>query len=244
MKEFVVKAEVRNDFGKNKTRRLRKSGRVPAVFYGRAESTAHLSIDPKAIYEILHSETGHNTIFSLAMDGKEAKVLIRDYQLDPIKGSLLHVDLLHVAMDVKLKVDVPIEIVGVPEGVKLQGGILEIVSKELEVECLPGDIPDHIKVDVASLMIGQAIRLGDVPVDPKIRFLGDKDVVIATVVPPKAEEEPKPAEVAEEAAAEPEVIKKGKAAAEEEEGAAEKKGPAEKKAPEKKAPEKKAPEEK
>lgn len=216
MVERTLEAHQRTDLGKNQVRRLRQRGLIPAVFYGKGQQPTLLAVDPKAVHQVLHSETGQNTIFSLKVDGtSQANVLIRDYQLDPVKGTLLHVDFLHVAMDVKLKVTVPIEVAGTPQGVKLYGGVLDVVSKEIEVECLPSDIPDHIKVEVSNLNIGDVIRLGDLPVDDKIRFLGDKDTVIATVVAPRVEEEEaKPVEAAE-GAAEPEVIKKGKVAEEE-----------------------------
>ncbi|MBI1746567.1 MAG: 50S ribosomal protein L25 [Acidobacteria bacterium] len=215
MQQFLVNATVRSSRGKNEARRLRQQGWIPAVFYGKGQTSAALSVTPADIQAVLRSETGHNTIFLLKMDSQhEANVLIRDYQVDPVRGHLLHVDLLNVAMDVKLKVRVPVETVGVPEGVKLQGGILDVVTKEIEVECLPADIPDHIKVDVSNLKIGDVVRVQSVAADPKLRYVTEKDVVIATVSAPRLEEAPKPEE-AVAAPTEPEVIKKGKAVTEE-----------------------------
>lgn len=224
MQQFSVNAVERPQRGKNRARQLRRQGMIPAVYYGKGADAVTLALEPTAIQEILHSETGHNTIFTVKMPGsREANVLIREYQLDPVKGTLLHIDLLHVAMDVKLKVKVPVEVTGVPEGVKLQGGILDVVTREIEVECLPADIPDHIQVDVAELKIGDVIRLHSVPENPKYRFVTDKDVVIATVSAPRMEEAPKPEETAAATVTEPEVIKKGKGVTEEgAEGAAEK----------------------
>ena len=226
MERFTVEASERTPGGKNVARRLRRDGRIPAVFYGKGAAATALAVDPRAILDILHSETGHNTIFTIRQDGQpDANVLIKEYQVDPVRGNLLHVDLLRVAMDVKLKLRVPVEPQGVPEGVKLQGGILDVVTKEIEIECLPADIPDHIKIDVSPLKIGDLIRVRDLVEDPKVRFLSDGDVVVVTVTAPRLEEAPKPEEAVEApAATEPEVIKKGKAVTEEgAEGAAEKK---------------------
>ena len=181
---------------------------------------------------ILHSESGHNAIFTLEIKGKApARVMLRDWQVDPLHGDLLHVDMVRVARDAKLKVKVPIHVTGEAKGVKVQGGIFEFLLREVEVECLPDDIPDHITVDVTELPIGRNLRVADLPVGEKVKVLTDAHRVVAHVVALKAEEEKPAAEVVEAAPAEPEVIRKGKAeeAAGEEEEAEGKKEKKEKK---------------
>src|SRR5574340_954298 len=146
----LVEAQPRQEHsrGKNEARRVRASGRIPAVLYGAKRPTIALLLDPKQMLKILHSESGHNTIFDLQVGDERTKVMIVDWQYEPIKGSLLHVDLKRIAMDVKMRANVPVKLVGTAEGVKTQGGILEQVVREVEVECLPGDIPGHIDVDI------------------------------------------------------------------------------------------------
>ena len=209
--------------GKNEARRLRRTGKLPAVLYGGKKETVAISVDPKAITQILHSASGHNTIFEVSVDGERTKAMIVDWQYEPIKDSLLHVDLKRIAMDQRLKVSVPIQLKGEPEGVKTQGGILEQMLREVEIECLPDDIPGHIDVDVSNLVFGTVIRVSDLPHDPKLKFLSDANSPVAHITTVKEEEvAPPPEAVAGEAAAapaEPEVIKKGKQ--ETEEGAAE-----------------------
>ena len=224
-----VEAEPREDFGKNAARRMRRAGQIPAVVYGGGGPAIPVSIDPKKISAIFHSESGHNAIFTLDIRGKApARVMLRDWQVDPIHGDLLHVDMVRVARDAKLKVRVPIHITGEPKGVKVQGGIFEFMLREVDVECLPDDIPDHITVDVTELLIGKNLRVSDLPLGPNVKVLSEASRVVAHVVVLKAVEE-KPAEAAIEVApAEPELIRKGKA--EEEEGEAEEeKGEGEKK---------------
>ncbi len=237
----VVEAQPRQDSsrGKNEARRVRVSGRIPAVLYGAKQQTIALVVDPKQMLKILHSDSGHNTIFDLQVGSERSKVMIVDWQYEPIKGSLLHVDLKRIAMDVKMKVAVPVRLVGTAEGVKTQGGILEQVLREVEIECLPGDIPGHIDADVTSLVFGKDLRVADLPHDAKHKFLTAADQIVAHIVSVKEIEEAKPAEAGVEGAAaapaEPEVIKKGKQEAEEgAEGAAEAKPAAEKKEKEKK----------
>src|SRR5437667_4186751 len=154
------KAEER---GKNEARRLRRSGRVPGVVYGAKKDSVAVCVDPKAIARILHSDTGHNTIFELSVNGEKSKAMIVDWQYEPIKGSLLHIDLKRIAMDQKLKVSVPIVLKGEAAGVKQQGGILEQILREEEVECLPGDIPSAIEADVSELVFGKVLRVADLP---------------------------------------------------------------------------------
>lgn len=218
----TIGAEPREEFGKNAARRIRRQGRVPAVLYGGGGAPISLEVDPKGIVQILHSEAGRNALFTLEMKGKApARVMLRDWLVDPVKGNLLHVDMVRIAKDAVLTVDVPIHLVGEPKGVKVQGGILEFVTRELEVECLPDNIPDHITVDVTELTLGRNLRVSELPVDAsKVKVLTDPARVVAHVVALKVVEEKPAEEVAAEAApAEPEVIKKGKAEEEAEEGA-------------------------
>ncbi|MGH9602222.1 MAG: 50S ribosomal protein L25 [Terriglobales bacterium] len=233
-------AETRSDSsrGKNESRRLRRSGRIPAVLYGARKSAVAVSVNPREITHILHSESGHNTIFDLQVGEERAKVMIVDWQYEPVRGALLHVDMKRIAMDERLRVKVPIMLKGDAEGVKQQGGILEQVLREVEVECLPGDIPGHIDVDVTHLVFGTVTRVSDLPHSEKIKFLTDANHPVAHIVAVKEEVVPTP-EVALEGAAvapvEPEVIKKGKQETEEEAAAA----AAEAGKPEKKEKEKK-----
>ena len=212
--ETVVEAQPREANGKNVARRLRKSGKVPAVVYGAGKPPLSVSVDPKQIARILHSESGHNTIFDLQVDGERTKAMIVEWQYEPIKGSLLHLDLQRIAMDRRLKVQVPISLQGEAAGVKQQGGILDQVLREVEVECLPGDIPSHIDADVSDLVFGQSLRVSDLPLDrSKVKILTPADQVVAHVTSVKEEVAPAPEAVAADAAAapaEPEVIKKGK----------------------------------
>lgn len=207
-----VEAELREEFGKNAARRLRRAGSVPAVVYGDQGPSLPLKVDPRQILKILQSESGHNAIFNLEIKGKApARVMIREWLTDPIQGQLLHVDFVRIARDTKLKVKVPIHITGEAQGVKVQGGILEFVLREVEIECLPDDIPEHIEVDVTPLMIGQNFRVSDLPLGPKVKVLTDPNRVVAHVVVLKVEEEKPAAEAVEAAPTEPEVIRKGKA---------------------------------
>jgi len=209
---LTVEAEPREEFGKNAARRMRRSGRIPAVVYGSGGPAIPVAVDPEKIMRILHSESGHNAIFSLEIRGKApARVMIRDWQTEPTHGDLLHVDLVRIARDTKLKVKVPIHITGEPKGVKVQGGIFEFVLREVEVECLPDDIPEHVAADVTELTIGRNLRVSDLPLGPKVKVLTDPARVVAHVVALRAEEEKPAAEVVEAAPAVPEVIRKGKA---------------------------------
>jgi large subunit ribosomal protein L25 len=220
----VVEAQPRQDSsrGKNEARRVRAAGRIPAVLYGAKKPTIALLVDPKQMLRILHSDTGHNTIFDLQAGTERTKAMIVDWQYEPINSSLLHVDLKRIAMDVRMKVAVPVRLLGTPEGVKTQGGILEQVLREVEVECLPADIPGHIDADVAHLVFGTDLRVSGLPHSEKLKFLTVADQIVAHIVSVKEHVEEKPAEAGVEVAAvpaEPEVIKKGKQEAEE--GAAE-----------------------
>ena len=218
MQQFTVEATPREERGKNAARRIRRSGQIPAVLYGGKSEPLAVAVNAKQVAGILRSEAGHNTIFTVKLPGGEHKAILKDWQVDPVKGSLLHVDLLRVAMDVRMRVKVPVHTFGEPQGVKMQGGIFEMVTREVEIECLPSEIPDEIKVEVSELLIGKQLRAADLPLDPqKVKLITDPQRVVAHVVALRAEEE-KPAEAAvevEAAPAEPEVIKKGKKEAEE-----------------------------
>lgn len=218
MTQVTIEAEPREDFGKNCSRRLRRSGRVPAVVYGGGGPAIPIAVDPKRLLPIVHSEAGHTAILNLEIRGKApARVMLKDWQVDPTHGGLLHVDLVRIARDTKLKLKVPIHVTGEPKGVKVQGGIFEFVLREVEIECLPDGIPEHVAVDVTELMIGRHLRVSDLPLGAGVKVLTDPGRVVAHVVALRAEEKPAEA-VAEAAAAEPEVIRKGKAEEEGEEG--------------------------
>jgi len=218
----VVEAQPRTPGNKNAARRVRRAGKVPAVVYGAGKEAMPVSLDPRQVSRILHSQTGHNTIFDLALDGERTKAMIVDWQYEPIKGALLHIDLQRIAMDQKLRLEVPIVLKGEAAGVKQQGGILEQVLREVEVECLPGDIPTSIEVDVSDLVFGKILRVADLPHSDKVKFLTDENQSVAHVVSVKEEVAATPEAAATEAAApaEPEVIKKGKQETEEEGGEA------------------------
>jgi large subunit ribosomal protein L25 len=212
-KDITIAAESRDSRGKNEARRLRASGFMPAVLYGGSDGATAIAVNPKEVTRILNSKTGHNTIFNLSVTNKEnTPVMIIDWQYDPIKDSLLHVDLKRIDLAKRITVNVPVVTQGDPKGVKLQGGIHEIVTREVEIECLPEDIPEQFVVNVAELMIGQSVRAGDIPMSGSMKLLSPSDAVISHVVSLRAEETPAPAEAvaATPAAAEPEVIKKGK----------------------------------
>jgi large subunit ribosomal protein L25 len=213
-KDITIVGEPRATRGKNEARRLRVSGSIPAVVYGAGGDPLPVSVNPKQVTRILASSTGHNTIFNLdTKDGGATPVMVVDWQQDPIKGRLLHVDLLRIDLSKRLRVQVPVHTTGEPTGVKVQGGLLEIVSREVEIECLPDDIPEAFMVDVAGLSIGQSIRSGDIAMTGSMQLTSPADTVIAHVVALRATEEAAPAEgeaAAGTAAAEPEVIKKGK----------------------------------
>jgi large subunit ribosomal protein L25 len=209
----VVATPRESKFNKNAARRVRVSGKIPAVVYGAGKDSVAVSVDPKVIIKILRSDSGHNTIFDLDVTGTGlVKAMIVDWQNEPIKGALLHIDLKRIAMDKAMRVSVPIQLVGVPLGVKAQGGILEHVLREVEIECLPSDIPGHLDVDVSALEINGAIHVSDLPHLGSIKFLTDEGLTVAHVTAIR-EEEPTADEVAAAAGAtpaEPEVAKKGK----------------------------------
>jgi large subunit ribosomal protein L25 len=229
IEQNTLEAQPREAGTKNHARRVRREGKIPGVVYGAGKDSLPVSVDPRHVLRILRSDSGHNTIFDLALHGGEkTKAMIVDWQYEPIKGHLLHIDLKRIAMDRALKVSVPIVLQGVAEGVKTEGGILEQMLREVEIECLPGDIPGHIDVDISHLTFGKVLRVSDLPHNPKLKFLSDANQPVAHVTSVKEEVVVTPEAVAAEAGAvpaEPEVIKKGKA---EVEGEGEAAAPAEK----------------
>jgi large subunit ribosomal protein L25 len=221
--DATLEAKKRDGRGKNEARRLRASGQVPAVVYGaRKEGQlpegVPVAVDPKELLRILHSESGANTLINLKLDGGESRVMVRDYQLDPVTHQLLHADLYQLAMDKAIVVSVPVVVKGEPVGVKQQGGLLDFVTREIQVQCLPTDIPEHIDVDVTELALHQSVRVKDLATNPKWKTVTDGETMLVHVVMPKAEESAATTEAAAEGAApaaaaapaEPEVIKKGK----------------------------------
>jgi large subunit ribosomal protein L25 len=223
MPEVVVAKPREGKFNKNAARRVRVAGKIPAVLYGPGHDPVAIEVDPKQISRILFSETGHNTIFDVEIEGQPAaKAMIVDWQREPIKDQLLHIDLKRIALDKPLRVKVRIKLLGIPVGVKAEGGILDQVLREVEIECLPADIPSRIEVDVSHLEMFGVLRVSELPHGGKLKFLNDAEATVAHVVSIK-EELPTPAEAeaaataaegeaaAAEGAAEPEVAKKGKA---------------------------------
>jgi large subunit ribosomal protein L25 len=210
--EVVAATPREGKFNKNAARRVRVQGKIPAVVYGAKEPAQAIELDPKQMLRILHSESGHNSIFDLEVAGSPAKtkVMIVDWQYEPIKDRLIHIDLKRIAMDKAMKVEVPILLQGVPVGVKVGGGILDQVLREVEIECLPADIPGHIDVDVSNLAFGDVLRVSDLPHGGKFKFLTDETSTVAHVVAIKVEVEPAADAVAAAASTEPEVVKKGK----------------------------------
>jgi large subunit ribosomal protein L25 len=212
----VVAAKPREGkFNKNAARRVRVAGMIPGVLYGAKEAAIAVELDPKQITRILHSESGHNTIFDLeigeaASGAPRTKAMIVDWQYEPIKGKLMHIDLKRIAMDKAMRVKVPVLLEGIPVGVKMQGGILDQVLREVEIECLPGDIPSHIDMNVSSLGLGSSIRVADLPRGGKIKFITDETATVAHIVSIKEEVAPVVDAVAAAVPAEPEVAKKGK----------------------------------
>jgi large subunit ribosomal protein L25 len=215
----ILEAQTRKPGTKNEARRVRRDGKIPAVVYGAGKDSLSISVDPRVVTRILNSETGHNTIFDLALNGENTKAMIVDWQYEPIKGRLLHIDLKRIALDKVLRVSVPIFLKGEAAGVKQEGGILEQMLREVEIECLPADIPSHIDVDVSHLTFGKVLRVADLTHSEKVKFLTDSNQPVAHVTSVKEEVVVTPEAAAAEAGAapaEPEVIKKGKQETEEE----------------------------
>jgi len=214
--EATLEATARDTFGKNEARRTRRDGKVPAVLYGGdGKEATPIAVEPRALLKILHSDSGQNTLIALKLaGGADTRVLVKDFQLDPITHHILHADFYRVAMDKVLQVTIPVTVHGEPKGVKQQGGILEFIRREIEIECLPGDIPEHVDVDVSELMLHQGIRVRDIATDARWKSVSDPEMMLVHVILPKAEEVAATPETVAAAAtatpAEPEVIKKGK----------------------------------
>jgi large subunit ribosomal protein L25 len=219
MAEILVNAKTRDDRGKNAARRLRREGLIPGVVYGGKGGTVAVAVDPKALQKVLRSEAGRNAILKLEIAGQgAANAILKSWQIDPIKENFLHADFYRIAMDVAIRVTVPVAVKGEARGVKVDAGILELILREISVECLPGDIPERIEVDVSDLGINDAVRISALAVSPKVKVLDAADQVVVHVVAVKEEVAPTAAaaapvaegEAAAAPAAEPEVIKKGK----------------------------------
>jgi large subunit ribosomal protein L25 len=211
--EAILEATARDTFGKNEARRTRRDGRVPAVLYGEGKDATPIAVEPKALLKILHSESGANTLIALKLAGAgDTRVLVKEYQLDPVTHHVLHADFYKIAMDKMLRLTIPVIVKGEPKGVKQQGGILEFIRREIEIECLPADIPENVEVDVSELMLHQGVRVRDISTGVKWKPISDAELMLVHVIMPKAEEVAAPADAAAApvATAEPEVIKKGK----------------------------------
>jgi large subunit ribosomal protein L25 len=207
----TVEATLREASDKNAARRLRTTGMIPAVLYGAKKDPRAIAVDPKQILKILRSASGHNTIFDIHLDGEQAKAMVVDWQYEPMKGSLLHVDLKRIAMDQKMRLSVPVRTVGEAKGAKEEGGLLDLVLREIQIECLPSDIPSHITVDVTELGRGDAIRVEDLPQSASVKYLNDPDALVVHITFVKEEVVATPVdETVAATTAEPEVIKKGK----------------------------------
>ena len=206
----TVSARMRESRGKNEARRLRAAGMVPAVVYGSGQPSLAITVDPKQVVKILHSSSGHNTIFDVRIEGGETTpVMLVDWQFDPVKENLLHVDLKRIDLSKEIAVKVPVHHKGEARGVKVQGGLLEVVTREIEIRCLPNEIPEFFEVDVTELTLHGTVRAGDIPMAGSMKLISPADSVLLHVVPLRAETEAAPAEAGAEAA-QPEVIKKGK----------------------------------
>ena len=221
-KDITVAAEVRTSRGKNEAHRTRRAGLIPAVVYGAYQDPVSVAVNPREINKIIRSNTGYNTIFTLAVQGGESTpVMVVDQQLDPIRGTLLHADLKRIDLTKRIRVTVPVHTEGEPAGVKVQGGLLEIITRSIEIECLPDEIPESFVVNVSELMIGQSKRASNVALSGSMKLVSAADTVIAHIVALRAEEVAATPDAAAATTAEPEVVKKGK---KEEDAPAEEKG--------------------
>ncbi len=209
MSRLTMESKIRQEFGKNANRRLRAAGRVPGIVYGRNVEPVAVSVDPKDLDRILLSDAGHNTIFTLKYLDQERNVLIREHQRDPVGEELIHADFMAVSMDRTMIFDVPVEIVGTPDGVRLHGGILDLVVREIQLECLPGTLPDHIRVDVTDLQIGDSVRVEQLDVDAdNVTILSDPDLTVLTIAAPSVETDADET-MLEDETAEPEIAGEG-----------------------------------
>jgi len=216
---MMIKGEKREFFGKNEARRVRSKGQLPAILYGKGIENVPLTLNKKDIFTILKSETGENTIFKVAIDSKKIDTMIKDFQLDPVTDEILHVDLIHIAMDKEIRVTVSFNLAGEAVGVKSEGGFVDFITREVEIECLPGNIPESIDIDITELHLNQSLKIGDIVPPEGVKIIDDPNAVIVLIGMPAREEEAVVEEVEEEEIIskeeEPELIKKEK---EEEEG--------------------------
>jgi len=204
-KDITIAAEGRTSRGKNEARRLRVSGRAPAIIYGTGKDPVACAISPKEVSKILLSSTGHNSIFDVTVDGGAPEpVMIVDWLFDPVTNAMLHIDMQRIDLAKRVLVKVKVHVHGEPKGVKQQGGILEIVAREVQIECLPDDIPADFSLALQDLEINQAIRAQDLVMIGSMKLAVAPETIIVHIVSPKIDPE------AAAAAAEPEVIKKGK----------------------------------
>jgi large subunit ribosomal protein L25 len=224
---FTIKAEKRDTFGSNASRRMRKQGRIPAILYGGGTANIPLVLDKKDVIMILKSDSGENTIFKVAFDSKAQDAMFKELQIDPGTDELIHADLIHISMDKAIRVNVPVELQGDPVGVKTEGGFVDFMTREVEIECLPKDIPEQLIIDISGLHLHQSLKVGDIAAPQGVKLISDAAAVVVLIaVPHKEEEVAKPAEEEEVVAAEPtepEVIKKERAEKAEEEEKPEKK---------------------
>jgi large subunit ribosomal protein L25 len=218
MKTIELNVDKRSTLGKNEARRERATGKIPAVLYGSKKPTIPISVDRKALTDAFRGGGGENAIFLLKLAGTDQArhVMIKELQQDPVSRKALHIDFLRIEMTEKIRVKVSVEVVGVAAGVKTEGGILDFVTREIEVECLPGDIPKHILVDVTALVIGDAIRVSQLSPPDGVTIVEDPEKVVVHVTHPTAEKEPEAVAAEAGEITEPEVLKKGKAVTEEE----------------------------
>ncbi len=218
MKTIELNVEKRSTIGKNEARRDRAAGRIPAVVYGAGKPNVPISVNRKALSDVFREGAGENAIFLLKLAGSDQSrhAMIREMQRDPVSRTPLHIDFVRVLMDVKITLKVPVEVVGIARGVKADGGILDLVTREIEIECLPGNIPAHLSVDVSELGIGDAIRISQIPAVEGVAIVDNPEKVVAHVAHPTREEEPVAAAEGAAEPVEPEVLKKGKAVTEEE----------------------------
>jgi large subunit ribosomal protein L25 len=213
---LTIKCERRDAFGKNASRRFRREGKIPAVLYGKNEPSTHLVLQKKDIFGILRSESGENTIFKASFDSNATDAMIKEFQIDPVTAEILHIDLIQIAMDKAIRVSVPIVVAGEAVGVKTEGGFVDLITREVEVECLPGDIPEHIEVDIGDLHLHQSVKVEDISSPQGVEIISDPQTLVVLIEAPTKEEEVLP-EVEEEEEVEvmaegeqPEVIKKEK----------------------------------
>ena len=218
MRDVKIEADDRSLAGRRASRKLARKGLIPGVLYGGVDQPVLFQVDPRRLDAILHSESGSNTLFKFSLTGGRSDTLamIREVQVDPLSGRMIHADLLRISMERAIEVRVPIHLTGTARGVKNQGGILDFVLRDIVVSCLPGDIPERFDADVTELDLGKAVKVSDLKIPSNIKVLTDSTKAIATVVAPAAEKsaETAAADAAAAGPAEPEVIKKGKVEAE------------------------------